>query len=823
MQSPPIRRLTETRPMSSAPQLSPAQADPQFSVHRSDIAQLGAFVRRLTVLAFILVVVDEVVAFLTGSFEVALTGIVLASLGLWLLWRWSRVTPDGVSRFMTEFAICVFGLVVVASYLVPPLTPALRAAVLVPVAVGLPYLSGTWLRRLMVAAWAMSVVLAIAAETAAGPSTIPSSAIGLLRIVGGSTIVGLLLFLLWQYRRRLAESSRELGGLVELSRDLADTMDPHLVGQRMARHLAEVSGAGRCLISSWDRSADAVLTYAAYPPDLAEKVEPIYRLADYPLTRSVLERRQPIAMHVDDPDADPHEAALMRPEGQTALVLLPLVAKGETVGLIELTRAGPSFSEREMMLAFTFASEAAMALENARLYQQLHHQAFHDPLTRLPNRALFTDRLEHALARGQRLRAQLGVLFIDVDDLKTVNDRLGHAKGDAVLIAFAERLRMSLRDGDTAARIGGDEFAVLLEDLVDALEIEDAARRILDVMSQPIPINGSLITTGVSIGICTTGSGVDTADTVMRNADYAMYQAKMLGKGRAEVFRPSMREDASERQTIETLLQGAVEGNELRLQYEPLVAMRTGRIAGMEALVRWDSPERGTLMPGDFIALAEETGLIVPIGRWVLHEACRQTRAWQDLLGRSDLSVSVNLSARQFQHPALLSDILVALASTGLDAASLVIEITESILMLHTPSTMATLEALRRAGVRVAVDDFGTGYSSLAYLQRFPIDILKVDRMFVEHAADGGDGAVLARAIIELARALRLRVVAEGIEEFEQLEALLSFGCGHGQGYLFSRPLNAADIETMLTVRPRPWDHLWARTREAGGRIPSAT
>ena len=809
--------------MSSAPQPSSAQADPQRSIYRGDFAQLGVFVRRVTVVAFFLLVVVELLAFVTGSFEIGLIGVPLMAFSVWLLWAWPRVTAEGVSRFVTTFCIAAFGLIVSLAWIVPPLTPALTTAGLVPVAVGLTYLSGTWLRRLMGAAWALALLLAIAAEAAPDPSGVPAWALGVLRIASVSSVVGLLLFLLWQYRSRLTESARELGGLVELSRDLADTMDPHLVGERMARHLAEVSGADRCVISSWDRNADAVLTYAAFPPEVAGTLEPVYHLDDYPVTRGVLERKEPVTMHVDDADADPQESALLRADSQTALVLLPLVAKGETIGLIELSRAGVSFGEREMMIAFTFASEAAMALETARLYQQLHHQAFHDPLTRLANRALFTDRLEHALARGQRLHAQLAVLFIDVDDLKTVNDRFGHSKGDAVLMAFAERLERSLRDGDTPARIGGDEFAVLLEDLADAEEAEVAARRILDVMSQPIPLTGSLITSGVSIGICSTGSGVETADAVMRNADYAMYQAKLLGKGRVEVFRPSMRQDASERQTLETLLNGAVDRNELRVQYQPMVAMGTGRIAGMEALVRWDSPERGTLMPGDFIALAEETGLIVPIGRWVLQEACRQTRVWQELIGREDLGISVNLSARQFQHPALLSDILAALASTGLDASSLVIEITESILMLHTPSTMATLEALRKAGVRVAVDDFGTGYSSLAYLQRFPIDILKVDRTFVEHAADGGDGAVLARAIIELARALRLRVVAEGIEEFEQLQALLSFGCGHGQGYLLSRPVNGPEMETMLTARPRPWDHFWTRIREAGARIPSAS
>ena len=788
--------------MSSAPYLLSPPLDPQRIIPGPDMSELGAFVRRLTLVLFGMVGLGEGVAYVTGSLEIAALGIPVGALGLWVLWAWPRVTAGGSSRFVMQFAAGSFVVVLVVARLLPPLAPAITLAGLLPVAAGLPYLTGTWLKRLMAAAWTLSLVLGFAAETPSAPSVNPIWATDLLRIASGSALAGLLLFLLWQYRSRLTASARELSGLVTLSRDLADTMDPHLIGERLARHLAQASGATRCAISSWDRSADAVLTYASYPPDLVGTFEPAYRLADYPLTRSVLERKQPVALHVDDPAADVSEAALLRTGGQTALVLLPLVAKGETIGLVELTRAGASFGEREMMLAFTFASEAAMALENARLNQELYFQAFHDPLTRLPNPALFTDRLEHALARGQRLRARLAVLYVDIDNLKTINDRLGHAKGDLVLVAIADRLRLLLRDGDTAARMAGDEFAVLLEDLVDAEEAEVVARRILDVMSQPIPIDDSLVTTGVSIGISGSGSGsgLETADTLMRNVVFAMYQAKALGKGRAEVFRPRMREDASEREALETLLHGAVERDELRVQYQPIVAMETGRIAGTEALVRWDSPERGTLMPGDFIALAEETGLIVPIGRWVLQEACRQTRAWQDLRGRGDLSISVNLSARQFQHPALRSDILAALASTGLDASSLVIEITESILMLHTPSTMATLEALRKLGVRVAVDDFGTGYSSLAYLQRFPVDIVKVDRTFVEHAADGGDGAVLARAIVDLARALRLGSWPRASRSSSSWRRCCPSAAGKGRVTSSRGPSTPGTLETMLTV-----------------------
>jgi diguanylate cyclase (GGDEF)-like protein len=807
--------------MFSTPNLPPSRADPQRSLQPSEVAQLRAFVRYLNLALFGMAGLGEIAAALTGSLQLVVCGGMVACLALWLLWAWPRVTPEGLSRFVVQFAAGYFVLVLAVVALVPQVLPAVTLLGVLPVAVGLQHLSSKRLKVLMAAAWALSAVLTVAAKTLAGPPVVPDWAIELLSVASGSALGGLLLFLLWQYRTRLNESAQILAGLVLLARDVADTMDPHLVGERMARHVAEVSGAARCTISSWDRQADAVLTYATYPSDLTQSLATTYALPAYPLTRAVLETRQPISMHVDDPGADPGEVALMREAGETALVLLPLVARGETVGLIELTREGPPFSERDALLAFTFASEAAMTLENARLYEQLHHQAFHDPLTGLANRALFTDRLEHALARGQRLHARLAVLFVDVDDLKTVNDRLGHMKGDAVLAAVADRLRLSLRSADTPARIGGDEFAVLIEDLADAQEAEVVARRIVDVMSQPLAVGETQVTTGVSIGICATTSGSETADAVMRNADFAMYQAKLSGKGRVEAFRPSMRWDASERHALETLLYGAVERNELRLQYQPVVALGTGRIVGTEALVRWDSPDRGTLMPGDFIALAEETGLIVPIGRWVLEEACRHTRQWQGLAGRADFSISVNLSARQFQHAALQSDILAAIASSGIKPSSLVVEITESILMLHTPNTMATLEALRAAGVRVAVDDFGTGYSSLAYLQRFPIDILKVDRAFVNQAADIGDGAVLARAIVELARALRMRVVAEGIEQYEQLEALLSFGCQYGQGYLFSKPVDAGEIEAMLTWRPRTWDQLWARIREAGAHIPS--
>jgi diguanylate cyclase (GGDEF)-like protein len=479
------------------------------------------------------------------------------------------------------------------------------------------------------------------------------------------------------------------------------------------------------------------------------------------------------------------------------MAMIPLVAAGRTIGLVEVTAArGSAFDERSVELATLLAGEAAMALENARLYDEIRHQALHDGLTGLANRVLFRDRVEHAVERCRRLGGLVAILFIDLDDFKTLNDTHGHARGDEVLTAAAARVTETLRPSDTAARLGGDEFAVLIEDVVDEGDALAVAMRLAEALRQPMPLGHPTVRVAASIGVALGGSGGETTEDLLRNADVAMYAAKQSARGGAVVFQPALREVAAERSAQAARLRGVEERDELRLDYQPIVDLTDESIVGVEALVRWQPSDGPILMPGQWIDLAEETGDIVPIGRWVLREACRQAHDWQIRLGRPDLRISVNLSARQFREHDIVGTVRSILGETGLPPASLILEITESGLMRRTQSTIARLEALRALGCHLAIDDFGTGYSSLSYLERFPIDILKIDGSFV--SASGAGGSAIARAIVDLGRTLNLEVIAEGIEEPDQARWLTDIGCRFGQGYLFARPVGASAFEALL-------------------------
>ncbi len=436
--------------------------------------------------------------------------------------------------------------------------------------------------------------------------------------------------------------------------------------------------------------------------------------------------------------------------------------------------------------------------ERTRLEQELAHQAFHDSLTGLANQALFRDRVTHALSRAARRQRQLAVLFVDLDDFKTVNDSLGHTAGDALLVAVAERLRGSLRATDTAARLGGDEFALLVEDLGSDSDATGLADRLIDVLHQPFTVAGREIVVGASIGIAFHDPD-STTGQLLRNADIAMYTAKRGGKRRYEIFEPQMHAAAMERLEIRADLRRALDRGELTLQYQPIVTLDTGRISGVEALVRWSHPERGLLPPNAFIPIAEETGLICELGRQVLVEACTRTRCWQ--LQHPDeppLTVSVNLSPRQLQGDELISHIAEALELSGLAPSTLVLEITEGAMMHDTENIIAKLEALKALGVKLAVDDFGTGYSSLSYLQRFPIDILKIDRTFIAGIDSDDSNSSLVGAIVSLARTLQLQAVAEGVETGTQVDVLGQLGCDLAQGYYLARPVDADVLEEIL-------------------------
>ncbi|MFN8624018.1 MAG: EAL domain-containing protein [Chloroflexota bacterium] len=790
-----------------------------------DYQQLGRVVKMLAWMTTGIAIGAALLFLGWGDVHLLAMALVLGVFVAWIRWAWPRVPERGGGWFVLRGAVAILLLVASLLVILPQNGFGMTGLALIPVVVGLPYLERGSMGRLVIVAWLACVGLAIWAElmvwTDAGHA--PSPVDQLMRVVGIASGAAAILVLLWQHHARLSESAKELGTVVAMSRDLAQVRDPEQLGQRMAEHLAGATGADACVISHWDVEADSLVPFGRHPANAGRWSHEPAGSVPVPVRRA-LETGTPVLLDVTVPGTDPAEAAWVVERGHLAMLLVPLAVQGETIGILELacdrTRLGPRAAAR----ARTLAGEAAMALENARLYEELRHQAFHDNLTHLANRALFTDRLEHALARRARNGGLVAVLFIDVDDFKAINDRMGHLQGDQLLREVGARLLGCLRMGDTAARVGGDEFAVLLEDVADRAEAELIARRIVDAMEPPMTLSAGQVPAAVSIGLCFSDDGGATADTLLRNADFAMYRAKSVGKGRVEVFRPSMRAGVEERLALEVALQGAAEREELRLQYQPIVDLRTGAISGLEALVRWQSPTHGWRMPSDFIALAEDTGLIVTIGRWVLLEACRQTRAWQRLLGRDDLTVSVNISARQFQHHALADDVAEALEASGLSPASLVMELTESVLMAHTPSTIATLQGLRALGVRVAIDDFGTGYSSLSYLQRFPVDVLKIDRSFVEAASGGADGAALVRAIVEIGAALHLRVVAEGIERQDQVTTLTAYGCGHGQGFLFAHALDAADAEALLSAPEPPWGSVTpARRRASAPRPMTAT
>jgi diguanylate cyclase (GGDEF)-like protein/PAS domain S-box-containing protein len=441
--------------------------------------------------------------------------------------------------------------------------------------------------------------------------------------------------------------------------------------------------------------------------------------------------------------------------------------------------------------------------QRRELEEQLSHQAFHDPLTSLANRALFLDRVSNALERSRRTFVRVAVLFIDVDDFKTVNDSLGHAAGDELLVGVSACLRDAVRDADAVARLGGDEFAVLLEG-VDAGQAEVVASRLLESLDTPVVIEGSEIFPRASIGIALGGAGA-SASSLLREADAAMYDAKSAGKGRYSTFRPELHAAANEALALKADLIRAISSNELEVRYQPIVRLATGEIAAFEALTRWQHEERGAISPAEFIPLAEETGVIVDLGRLVLHRACAALAELRRTVpSASEMRVTVNVSSRQLHGTSIVEDVRQALAESNIEAPALTLELTESSLVRDVDDSVARLRELKDLGVRLAIDDFGTGFSSLAYLQRFPVDVLKIAREFVQEIGSDEEKARVASAVVRLGSTLSLDVVAEGIETTVQRDQLLALECGFGQGFLFAKPLSYGELvaATMSSLEP---------------------
>jgi diguanylate cyclase (GGDEF)-like protein/PAS domain S-box-containing protein len=492
--------------------------------------------------------------------------------------------------------------------------------------------------------------------------------------------------------------------------------------------------------------------------------------------------------------------ASVRQAGLDVAVAVPVLAEREVVAVLELFNVAEGRDDRRVLsLVATVASQLGTVIERKRAQERLAHQALHDPLTELPNRALFLDRLALALARLRRRRSSMAVLFADVDRFKVVNDSLGHDAGDRLLVALSRRLRDVLRPGDTLARFGGDEFAVLCEDVPEA-DVIGIAERMTDALAEPFTVGGREVFVSMSVGIAVARDPDQRPAALLRDADAAMYLAKDRGRARFEVFDEAMRDESTERLLLENALRRAPERGELRALYQPIVRLVDGTMVAAEALVRWVHPERGLLEASQFVPLAEETGIIVPVGGWVLEEACRQAATWP---GNGDApAVSVNLSARQLSRPDLVDLVAHALRESGLNPDRLWLEITESVLMEDADTAVAALERLRALGAHLSVDDFGTGYSSLAYLRRFPVDSLKVDRSFVAGLGQDPEDSAIVEAVVSMAHSLHLSVVAEGVETLEQLTRLRELGCELAQGFYFAAPVPSSALDP-LGVRSR--------------------
>jgi diguanylate cyclase (GGDEF)-like protein len=614
--------------------------------------------------------------------------------------------------------------------------------------------------------------------------------------------------------RELRQRRADLQALVDVGARLDDVSDPVLQARVVLDGLAERFGFTRGLVLG---AADGdLVVLAARGTEEWSGTAP----ADA-VVRRAWERHELLPVKRAGIDDNPLLTATM-PNAHNLLVS-PMFADGRPVGAIVVehrSRTVFGIERRVASVLSQFSAVAALNLRNAVLLRHVQDLAERDALTGAANRRMFQLTLEATLgdpstdAASEPIHRTAAVLFIDLDDFKLINDTFGHAAGDSLLIAVTDRIRGLVRENDLVARLGGDEFAILTDDAPDLRRARAMAERLVRDLRVPYVIGGHTVTVSASIGIASAPHGATDAQEVVRNADVAMYMAKANGKSGFAVFDPGMHASIRARHELGTQLQRAVDLGQLRLVYQPIVSLESGRVSGLEALVRWQHPERGLVAPGEFIEIAEENGAILPIGRWVLREACERAVAWQNAgVIPSSLFVCVNVSAREIQQPGFVGAVEEALAWAGLEPGRLILEITETALIKATSPTVATLEALRALGVRVVIDDFGTGYFSLSHLRQFPVDALKIASEFIQVPDDDTRSAALAGAIVALGDSLTIATVAEGIETMEQAERMRSLGCTYGQGFFFAMPMSAAEIES--GIEGLASDHRW---RPAGGR-----
>ncbi len=602
--------------------------------------------------------------------------------------------------------------------------------------------------------------------------------------------------------RRQAQSAR---ALLDLSNSLAEIATPEEMATHITRAVTAVVGCDRSAVILFEPKAAIGRVAATW--GFSPEHEEFLRAFEVPVGQMESTDASVIVWDRDRAAGRHTLPGLMDTLGSLAIATIAIVVDGDPVGLVVA-----DVTERPERLCGDndvtdrlrgLASQATIAIRNARLLESIRHQALHDSLTGLPNRTLILDRVEQMLARARRSDVPCAALFIDLDGFKQVNDTLGHETGDRLLRAVATRLSATLRETDTIARLGGDEFVVLVEGGAPTGSPEFVAERLLEVLREPFEIDnaprGTLRITA-SIGIAF-GVHVDATD-LLRDADIALYEAKTAGRDRYVTFQRAMQDAVQDRLTLELDLRAASERSEFFLVYQPIFDLENGRALGVEALLRWNHPTRGEVQPDSFIPLLEETKQIVEVGRWVLNEACRQAAVWQ--LPDRNMYVSVNVSARQLDDEHLVADLQHALAASGLSPSSLVIEVTETAIMRDATLTASQLRTVKALGIDIAIDDFGTGYSSLAYLRQFPVDILKIDRSFITPLADSAESKALLHTLVQLGKQLGLKTLAEGIEQHEQFCQLQAEDCDSGQGFMFARPLAAGDVLDFLAALPHP-------------------
>ena len=592
--------------------------------------------------------------------------------------------------------------------------------------------------------------------------------------------------------------------------------------QTTADQLHEALQPSRCLIFLPDLDHEMRVKYISKRTEESDTLNGI-SCGFFKFYHDVLVRGEQVVFHQTYTGLTPEVQYIAESCSINSILITPLLYQKAYLGGISLHQCDQerTWSENEMSLVKAIADQCAIAIHQSELYQnaqtelmerkkmeaQLRHDAFHDALTDLPNRSLFLDRLNHALKLSQRrshsnsenLPEQFAVLFLDLDRFKVVNDSLGHLAGDQLLKMVATRLVKCLRGGDTVARLGGDEFVMLLEEIQDINDVIDVAQRIQESLKMPMLIDGNEIFISTSIGIALNSAEYTQPDQLLRDADTAMYRAKELGRQRYEIFNPAMHTEALRKLRLENDLRRAIERQELRVHYQPIVCLKSRQILGFEALVRWQHPDQGLISPSEFIPLAEDTGLIGAIDFWVLEKACSQLRIWQDQFAVAEtLTVSVNLSGRQFTKPDLISQIEQVLKKTNLSNTNLKIEVTESILIEKTSLATQILSELKERNIQICIDDFGTGYSSLSYLHRFPIHTLKIDQSFIARLNNNSEDGEIVKAIIVLGINLGLNVIAEGIETAGQLNFLEANNCHAGQGYYLFKPMEANAVTKLL-------------------------